>query len=195
MISIWATGEARSRAKMAGAAEMFFGRCTEERLKETAGRITVDEVDDGRVELEIKEKAKSLGCWAVDSQHVEATLSSVTACLYSNLTLKSKLSIGGKQAALPGLYRRLPQVLSASKLIAVDGKKINQKEEATGDVPPQNASPEPFTSLLPLVHSPKISLLRLQELANYSVPCQLRFRLPSEKRLRVTAHAENEPGT
>ena len=44
MISIWATGEARSRAKM-------------ERLKETAGRITVDEVDDGRVEVEIKEEA------------------------------------------------------------------------------------------------------------------------------------------
>lgn len=48
-----------SRQDGGAQAELFFGRCTEERLKETAGRITVDEVDDGRVELEIKEKAKS----------------------------------------------------------------------------------------------------------------------------------------
>ena len=64
---------------------------------------------------------------------LEATLTSLTACLYSNLSLRSKLSIGGKQ------------ILSASKLIEVDGKKINQKEEAGDVLLLETASLEPRT--------------------------------------------------
>eukprot|EP00930_Biecheleria_cincta_P023764 TRINITY_DN17104_c0_g1_i1.p1 TRINITY_DN17104_c0_g1~~TRINITY_DN17104_c0_g1_i1.p1 ORF type:complete len:1912 (-),score=397.98 TRINITY_DN17104_c0_g1_i1:147-5882(-) len=70
VISIWATGEARSRAKM-------------ERMKEeTAGRCVIDTVSDGGLsELTVKE---------------QATLKKVAASLYSNMRLKNNLSLGGK---------------------------------------------------------------------------------------------------
>ncbi|CAJ1401369.1 unnamed protein product [Effrenium voratum] len=90
VISIWATGEARSRAKM-------------ERLKEeTAGRVTVDSVCDGITEVQIKE---------------QDTLKAVISCLYANLTLRSKLTIGGKQVA------------QLSKLVEAEGKRISRPEE------------------------------------------------------------------
>ncbi|CAL1128430.1 unnamed protein product [Cladocopium goreaui] len=90
VISIWATGEARSRAKM-------------DKLKEaTAGRITVESVSDGTTEVNIKEKD---------------TLTSVHSCLYANLALKSKLTVGGKQVA------------QLSRLVLADDKKISRPED------------------------------------------------------------------
>ena len=90
VISIWATGEARSKARM-------------DKLKEaTAGRITVDSVNDGITEIDIKEKG---------------TLASVQSCLYANLALKSKLSIGGKQVA------------QLSRLVFADGNRISRAED------------------------------------------------------------------
>eukprot|EP00931_Biecheleriopsis_adriatica_P069790 TRINITY_DN435_c0_g2_i1.p1 TRINITY_DN435_c0_g2~~TRINITY_DN435_c0_g2_i1.p1 ORF type:complete len:2117 (-),score=606.84 TRINITY_DN435_c0_g2_i1:43-6393(-) len=91
VMSIWATGEARSRAKM-------------ERMKEECpGRVIVDSVSDGGLtELKVNQ---------------QATLKSVASCLYSNMRLRSNLTIGGKQ------------VSQLSRLVEAGGKRINNLEE------------------------------------------------------------------
>ncbi|CAE8651243.1 unnamed protein product, partial [Polarella glacialis] len=73
VMSIWATGEARSRAKMAGL------------VRDAPGRVIVDTVSDGGLtEVVAKE---------------QDTLKSIISCLYSNLRLRSNLNLGGKQVS------------------------------------------------------------------------------------------------
>jgi len=71
VMSIWATGEARSSARMAKLTE------------ETAGRVTIDAITDGGlVQIDILEAA---------------TLKKVAEKLYANLRLRSDIAIGGRQ--------------------------------------------------------------------------------------------------
>eukprot|EP00933_Yihiella_yeosuensis_P030294 TRINITY_DN23955_c0_g1_i1.p1 TRINITY_DN23955_c0_g1~~TRINITY_DN23955_c0_g1_i1.p1 ORF type:complete len:1351 (-),score=366.53 TRINITY_DN23955_c0_g1_i1:152-4117(-) len=91
VMSIWATGEARSQARMS-------------RLKEqTPGRCIIDSVAEGGiVEVTVKE---------------QATLKSISNCLYSNLRLKNNLMLGKQQ------------VTANCRLAEVDGKRINKMDD------------------------------------------------------------------
>eukprot|EP00913_Durusdinium_trenchii_P013902 g13051.t1 len=92
VISIWGTGEARSRVKM------------DKLREETAGRVTLESVSDGITEVEVKQ---------------QDTMASIASCLYANLSLKSKVSIAGKQ---------VPQL---SRLVQADGKRVNRSEDTS----------------------------------------------------------------